>query len=837
MNSPHADADAEFHARASALFLKLRDLAPAEREAALVAADDEALCAEVRAWLAHDAPDGPDGPDGPDATNLGRTPFRALPLELPERIGPYRVLGPLGRGGSGQVFLAEQLEPVRRRVALKVVPAAAHSPELAARFEVERRALERAEHPNVARILDAGRTDAGLPYLVLDYVEGPTITAYCRREGLSLTGSLRLLLPVVDAVQHAHQRGVVHRDLKPGNVLVAEIDGRPSPRVLDFGIAKPIQELFEGDAPATLGLPLGTPAYMAPEQTGAGGVDTRSDVYALGALAYEIVTGQPPIDASGDPLAVLRRVRETIPEPASRARARHPELGRQGAPRAFFADLDLVLAKALEKDPDRRYPTAAAFGADLERVLTRSTVEARAPSVLYRAARFVERNRALSAAGLVGLIAVGVGVGGLALGLREARAQRTQALFQRDTEYGLNRFLIDDILLAASPDRAGAGATAIELVQRASGTVDARFAGKPLIAAALHQALADTLGELGEFDQAEHHIARALELRRAVAGTSARETVRSEIAQASLLARRERYTDALEPLTRALARARLILGPDEVDTYTAENDLALTLLALGRAREALPLIEEALAGRERLLGPNDRQVFLSLANLSLVLEEAGDVPRAVRVLEEALERAESVPDPPLSTVLGLNNNLGALLQDLGRSLEAVPYLERAATLATERLGPDHPDTLTIRSNQASLESEFGDREHAITLFREVAERTAARLGPDAESSLQARHGLWSTVRKAGHAREAADGFLGLLEDVLTSPGAHGRLEAQTRASLAFTLLELGLAEEAASHAERAVLGLTAIYGADHPRVVNARATLERARAALGVKSD
>src|SRR6185295_18261119 len=188
--------------------------------------------------------------------------------DLPATIGPYRIVRRLGQGGSGVVLLAEQDEPVRRRVAIKLVPHAAVSPELAARFEFERRALERTEHPNIARILDAGRTGDGLPYLVMDYVEGVSITEHCRGAALSMRERIGVWLDVADAVQHAHQRGVIHRDLKPGNILVGHVNGRPTPRVLDFGIAKPTAGTRDAESPVTIGLPMGTPAYMAPEQTG-----------------------------------------------------------------------------------------------------------------------------------------------------------------------------------------------------------------------------------------------------------------------------------------------------------------------------------------------------------------------------------------------------------------------------------------------------------------------------------------------------------------------------------------------------------------------------------------
>ncbi len=353
--------DPDLHARASARFLELRGLSAQARSAALDAEPDLRLAEEVRSLLRHDVAGEPEA--------------------LPERIGPYAIVGRLGSGASGQVFLAEQTEPVRRRVALKVVPLAAFSPELAARFEAERAALEATDHPHIARVLDAGRTPEGLPYLVMNYVEGEPLTRYCARQGATLAERLGLFLLVADAVQHAHQRGVIHRDLKPANILVAESAGRPSPQVLDFGIAKPVAGTLRVESPPTVGLPMGTPAYMAPEQMRQGPIDTRADVYALGAILYELVAGSTPLDVGGgEPLAALARLRDVVPAPASRVRAQALARGAQGAapgpvPRAVLKDLDVILGKALEKQPTRRYASVDAFADDLRRLLASQPID------------------------------------------------------------------------------------------------------------------------------------------------------------------------------------------------------------------------------------------------------------------------------------------------------------------------------------------------------------------------------------------------------------------------------------------------------------------------------
>ncbi len=814
--------DAELHARASKIFVALRLLAAADVEAGLAEAarEDPRLREEVESLLAHDVR---------EATLDGGPRLRFSGVDANERIGPYLVVRRIGRGSSGHVFLAEQKEPIQRRVAIKVVPEAALDPALAARFEVERRALETAEHPNIARILDAGRTDGGLPYLVMEYVEGEPITTFCDRGRLAIEPRLRLLLDVADAIQHAHQKGVVHRDLKPANVLVAKVGERSIPVVLDFGIAKPVAGPIAEETPATSGLPMGTPSYMAPEQTGIGPVDTRADVYALGVLAYELVSGRPPIDGSGDPLEALQRIRAEVPRRVSHALrldgARSGELPR----RSLIDDLDALLARALEKEPARRYPTVAAFAEDLRRALRREPIEARAPTLSYRAARFVQRNRLLVAAGALVAAALLVGVAGLALGIRRANRERAEALLQSESQREINRFLTEDLLAQATPDRGGKDTKVLDLLHRASRTIDERFPTQPLVAASVHQTLGDSYAELGELDDAERHIERALDLRRRNAGANAPDTVRSEISRASLLARRERFDEAELALRQVVVRARIVLGPDDRDLYAALNNLGVTLESLGRADDAVLVLDEALAGRRRILDPSDRDILETESNLALALDARGETDRSLALLIAACDRTAAMQDPPKFSLLALSNNVAATLQDLGRDREAAPYLRRASELATDVLGPENPETLTIEANLASLQSKLGDPKAAVATCRRILAARTKTLGPGAPDTLLARHGYWEAVRQDCRPDEAAVGFAELASDVDRWLGTDHLLSAQTEASLARALYECGRRTEALEPAELAAAKLEIALGPDHFRTRGARALVERIR--------
>ena len=325
-------------------------------------------------------------------------------------VGPYRLIEELGRGGFGVVFLAEQQEPIRRRVALKIIKLGMDTKEVIARFEAERQVLAMLDHPNIAHVYDAGATEHGRPYFSLELVTGEAITQYCEHHRLSINQRLELFLQVCDAVQHAHQRGIIHRDLKPSNIVVTELDGQPVPKVIDFGIAKSTHmRLTEATLVTRYDLLVGTPAYMSPEQAEMSReeVDTRSDIYSLGVLLYELLAGSAPLEAETLKKLALDEVRRMIrqedpPRPSTRLwaagqasveLAERRGIGLKEACRTIRNDLDWIVVKAIEKDPDRRYATAGDFSADLHRHLKHEPVSASPPSISYRAQKFIRRHR------------------------------------------------------------------------------------------------------------------------------------------------------------------------------------------------------------------------------------------------------------------------------------------------------------------------------------------------------------------------------------------------------------------------------------------------------------
>ncbi len=817
----------ELHRLASEIFLRVRGLSEQERESALREAADSQdpegrLIAEVRGLLAFDEHQAisDETDDQPSRTDFA---------DAPANIGPYTVLAPIGRGGSGRVYLAEQTTPIRRRVAIKVVPMAAGSGELAARFEVERRALEAADHPNIARVLDAGRTADGSPYLVMDLVEGVPITDYCNANRLGVPERIGLMLKVAGAIEHVHRLGVIHRDLKPANILVAETDAGSEPRVLDFGIAKPVAGELADESPVTSGLPIGTPSYMAPEQTLIGGegrpIDTRADVYGLGAVLYELIAGKPPVESGGDPIEVLRRIREQVPPAASRSAT-----GLR-APGSMLADLDRILARSLEKSPDRRYPSAGAWAADLSRCLRCEPIEARSPTVAYRLVRFSQRNRAGVAAGLLVLVASGLALAGLVAGRIEAERQRSIAVEHAAAQEEINRFLTEDLLGAASPDEMGGDVSALDLLQRASALLPGRFPERPLIAGSVHHTLGAAFAQLGDHDSADRHIAEALRLRRSTLGPDAPDTVRTEIVSANMLIRRQRMSEALDATRVAADRARRILGPDDPSLYAALNDLGVLLADTGEHAEAIELLTNALEHRRRLLGDRHHAVLTTTANLAFAYDSAGEPRRSLAMLIDALAIAESLPAPPRFTLLGLHNNIGATYQDLGEPRAAAPHLSRAVELAEQVLSPDHPATLLIMGNQAGLEADTGDPAHAAELYRRIVERTTELYGGDTPDTLNARYGMYNAVWKAGRAEEAANGFRELLPDILRVFGEGHKMDAMTRISLGVALIDANDPATAIDLAEHAHAILLNLYGPDNDDTKSAARLAERAKTA------
>jgi serine/threonine protein kinase len=525
---------------------------------------------------------------------------------LGKSLGPYRLVERIGEGGFGAVYRAEQDRPVRRTVALKILKRGMDSDQVIARFEAERQALAMMEHPNVARVFDAGQTDdasGARPYFVMELVSGKPITEYCNDHALNCRQRLELFISVCHAVQHAHQKGIIHRDLKPSNMMVTEVDGMAVPKIIDFGIAKAIATPIAGPAAiVTQKLELlGTPQYMSPEQIDDAGkaIDTRSDIYSLGVVLYELLTGATPLVMPDQQEISYTRVQSMIREciverPSTRVlKDGHASASlRMSADTAAISkrlrgDLDWILLKALESDRDRRYASASALSEDIQRHLENQPVLAGPPSSWYRIGKFARRHRvAVTAAALVALAVLG---GVTATGLAMLRAQDAA-----DEAMSINSFM-REVLSSPNPDRQGADVKLVTVLDEASRRATTQFANHPNLEAEVRELLGLVYAKLWRMDSAIAEHQRAIDLRRMTLGPDDRKTVTGEITLARTISSVRRANEMEPMLTELLPRVRRIFGARSVQAAVVESLAGRVHLYRGRIEQANQALQATYA--------------------------------------------------------------------------------------------------------------------------------------------------------------------------------------------------------------------------------------------------
>ena len=809
-------------------------------------------------------------PAGPQEIDGGApTPV----IEQPgDRIGRYKLREKLGEGGCGVVYVAEQEEPVRRRVALKVIKLGMDTRDVIARFEAERQALAMMDHANIARVFDAGATDTGRPFFVMELVRGIRITDYCDENKLDTQRRLNLFIQVCHAVQHAHQKGIIHRDLKPSNILVTINDGVPVPKVIDFGIAKATQgRLTDKTVYTQFHQFIGTPAYMSPEQAMMTSldIDTRSDIYSLGVLLYELLTGRPPFDPRAMLAAGIDEVRRTIrdqdpPRPSTRlsalpqddltTEARRRSTEAQRLIHSISGDLDWIVMKCLEKDRSRRYETANGLARDLQCHLSNEPVVARPPSTAYRLKKMVRRNRLAFAAGAAVAAALVIGLTvslwqsvEKSRALRRARAaEQEQSRLRHQAETGemttrieaakseqVARFLTD-MLEGVGPRAAlGRDTTLLrEILEKTAKRIGGDFGDQPEVEVKLRNIIGSVYEQLEEYPAAEAMATNALALRFKLRGGEHPEVARSLNLMGNLLYRRAEYLNAEAMHLETLAMRRRLLGNEHKDVVSSLNNLGNTILARGDLAGAEARYREAFATARKL--PGEWGMAMSLYNLAVTRYLQGDNAGAEKLHRENLDiqrRGLGNDHPDLA---GSLDGLAVVLAELAKLDEAEGLHREALELYRRFWGEEHPAQLNTLRNLGCTLHKRGDFAGAESAFRQVLAIQRKRRGTDDAGLAQALSDLFSLLFSSGRQAEGEPYVRECLTIWQRLHGPEAEKGADVMNKLGNALAAQGKLDEVEKMFRDALAIQRKVYGAEHPNVA---LTLLNLSAALGRGGD
>ena len=698
----------------------------------------------------------------------------SLQFAPPTTLGPYKLQRQIGEGGMGTVWMAKQERPVNRTVAIKLIRSGVNSKEVTSRFDAERQALAMMDHPNIATVLDAGSAENGRPYFVMELISGMPLNEYCDQNRLSIRERLELFIPVCDAVQHAHQKGIVHRDLKPSNVLVATVDSRPVPKVIDFGLAKALEHttrLSDETLFTEFGQVVGTLKYMSPEQAESGGldVDTRTDIYSLGVMLYELLAGSTPLDNETVGTKALLKILEFIrendpPRPSKRLSSiEHDSVStissnRQIAPTRLQSilqgELDWVVMKALEKDRDRRYESAAGFAEEIKRFLNNEPVLARPQSTGYRLKKFVTKNKGVVAAvSLITLLSI---LSTLAF-YRAETLRRSEANQRKIAEDSLARSdnVIDVVVQSfnsLNPEAGGNGNLSAADVLLASSRIVDESNLDAQTRAKLYSSLAPSFMGLGQFDQAA---ASALEQIRNYSdsiGPESLQTLTSRNDHCEALLRLGQFDEAIEESELIFSLAQKRFGANHEQSLRAKSHIAVANLGLGKLNDAKLLAKEVLELRMQHLGEQHLDTLYSKINLAAIHKRQKEFKTALKLEVEAAtvfadEFGELHPDTLIA-----QNNIGATYIAMKQFSKAKSYFEEVLDKRLSKLGPNHPYIIKSQSNLAACLSKLGNHKASIDKYRETLGIVINNYGTQSTQFRNMSRNLSIALRNAGYSR-------------------------------------------------------------------------------------
>jgi serine/threonine protein kinase len=810
-------------------------------------------------------------------------------------VGPYRIRAELGAGGMGAVYLAEQFEPVRRQVALKVIKAGMDSEDVISRFQSEREMLALMNHPNIAQVLDVGATPEGRLYFAMEYVPGVPVNEFCDRRGMDIAHRLELFLQICEGVQHAHQKGVIHRDLKPTNLMVADYQGQMLVKVIDFGIAKSMDGGRSDTGSTRMGVPIGTPAYMSPEQAAGdlAAIDTRTDVYSLGVVLYRLITHELPI--SGDTIAkaydtdLARVLREAHIRPPSRkvleiakdTKISQSEWKRsmagdaQSLSRALAGDLDWITLKALERERDQRYSSVSELAADIRRHLQGEAVLAGPPSKLYRARKFIARNKLMVSAAAAVVLSLILGIIGTAYmaveagrqraraeaALVEAQAQRDRAAEESARAIATRSFL-EEMIAAPDPWKLEGGSPetrnvrVVEALAAAAANLDRNLADNPALRGEIATLLGRTLRRLGQTDASRKQLESAVQLLRPLHAETALPRVEAEIQLAITLGEQGEFeaadkmltgllpllektpglsSDAIIDARRAaaivasgvgdsaraeqLARDNLRLAQSVSDqesaTSGAQSALADILGEQGKWDEAERLINEAYTNEQLRHGRNHPVVIQLLSLIANLAYRKGDYQTAEARYREAAQLAEQALGPRHPNTLSFKAHALLALADGGAAEAAIAEFREQIPIRAEVIGADHPDVLTMRSNYANALRAAGQIDAAEAEIETVFRRRRATLGDTHPDTLSAINVLGVIVSQRKDYAKAEVLFRQASELYLKAKGPTHPETVMTQANYLSALRNLGRIDEAVAGFSELHKRAEQVFPADH----------------------